>query len=156
MFKPIETKIDFHGLVRIMVYIMERFVLYRGHKEITYITWSEVLFSEYDSGPDIGNNLVQLVSDEDKTHKRTMKNPSIDLDKRLKKLRESLSDPSHDPFDTYRIFLYYRSTCPDEQISLFCGYQSKSQAALRLSYPVPAIQAHCTNSNRLVDRNSIG
>ena len=84
-FQYVENETIYKELVRVMVFIMGRYFLYRGRVEIAQITWKEVNFGIYSSGPDAGRRYVQMITDEEKMNKRTLKTPAIDLEKRKKK-----------------------------------------------------------------------
>ena len=70
---------------------------------------------------------MQFIPDEEKSTRRTLVNPVIDPEKRMKKIHETPQDihhPGHDPLDPYRVTTYFRSICPSEQTRLFVRFKT--------------------------------
>jgi hypothetical protein len=71
--KPLETYLD---LVKFCVYMLGRYCLFGGRKEITYALWEQVSFGTYEDGPDKGRNFCKVkYPDFDKTRTFSFANP---------------------------------------------------------------------------------
>ena len=139
-FQDLKDKESYMWLVRMIVWILGCYMCTRGGKDIAKILWSEIKFDHFKSGPDAGIRYLHYVADEVKNSKRTLNKPSIDPDSLMKKVRETPNnplDPLHDPCDPYRIFHYFRTICPPEQVRLFCMFQTKPQSLLCSKSNIP-------------------
>ena len=61
----------------------------RDGKELESVKWDQIIFANYESGPDKEKGYVQLNPDEDKINKSTLNTPSLNTKERKKKLRET-------------------------------------------------------------------
>ena len=152
-YRPIQQATDMHHLINLLVFFTGRYFLLRGGKEISFLKWEQITFSEYDRGMDKGKRYVQLQIHSDKVNFLSLRNHTVKKGKLQFKLRESPDDP----LCPYRLIKYYSTLCPPYQERFFCNYMTATQKKERKN---PKASDHhpswVTNPNRPIGENNMG
>jgi hypothetical protein len=140
----------YHDMVTVCVYMLGRYCLFRGWKEITYVQWDQISFGTFQDGPTEGRNFCKVKYPEfDKTTLFSFAHPVTRTgDKTFVYVREQEGNE----FDPYKMFKRLRDCCPPEQKRVFAYPAGKD---LLTKYK-PAKERYLSSPRKNMGENTIG
>jgi hypothetical protein len=115
---------------RYLIFVLGRYFLIRGRKELTYLKWSQVNFCEATENK-VPVKYVEIKIEWDKSNQLKLNNTTP---RHMTDLPPRIYPNPNDPLCPYKFLLFFRSLCEPDQTRVFCkDLTPKQLRAMRLN-----------------------